>query len=78
MVPLEIVKGMDDVFEAVHVVPVDVPVPEVPVARVLDVPHVVVHDLPGDVLPELNVPLQHRHLELAQHLQCRICVNIQS
>ena len=62
MVLLEIVEGVDNVLEAVHVVPVDVPVPQVPVARVLDVPHVVVHDLSGDVLPELDVPLEHRHL----------------
>ena len=69
MVLLKIIERMDDVLEAVHVVPVDVPVPQVPVARVLDVPHVIVHDLPRDVLPELDIPLKHRHLQLAQHLQ---------
>ena len=74
MVLLKIVERMDDVLEAVHVVPVDVPVPQVPVARVLDVPHVIVHDLPRDVLPELDIPLKHRHLQLAQHLENEILI----
>jgi len=64
---LKIVERVDNVLEAVHVVPVDVPVPQVPVARVLDIPHIIVHDLPRDVLSKLNIPFKHRHLELAQH-----------
>ncbi len=50
-------------------IPVDVPVPEVPVGRVLYVPDVGAHDLPGDVLLGLDASLQHRHLQLTQHLQ---------
>ena len=61
---LKIVERVDNVLEAVHVVPVDVPVPQVPVARVLNVSHIIVHDLPRDVLPKLDIPLKHRHLEL--------------
>ena len=65
---LKVVESVDDVLESVHVISVNVPISEVPVAGVLNVPDVILHDLPGDVLPEGNVPLQHGHLQLTQHL----------
>ena len=66
---LKVVESVDDVLESVHVISVNVPISEVPVAGVLDVPDVILHDLPGDVLAEGNVSLQHGHLQLTQHLQ---------
>ena len=66
---LKVVESVDDVLESVHVISVNVPISEVPVAGVLDVPDVIFHDLPGDVLAEGNVSLQHGHLQLTQHLQ---------
>jgi len=64
---LKVVESVDDVLESVHVISVNVPISEVPVAGVLDVPDVILHDLPGDVLAEGNVSLQHGHLQLTQH-----------
>jgi len=64
---LKVVESVDDVLKSVHVISVNVPISEVPVAGVLNVPDVILHDLPGDVLPEGNVPLQHGHLQLTQH-----------
>ena len=61
---------VDDIFETVHVVPVYIPVPEVPVGVVLDVPHVLGHDAAGGGAGVVGqAALQHRDLELAQDLK---------
>ena len=60
--------GHDTSCDVRAVVPVNVPVPQVPVGGVLDVPDVGAHDLPGDVLLGLDASLQHGHLKLTQHL----------
>ena len=52
------------VLEAIHVVPVDVPVTEVSVRLVFDVPHVRGHDFSRDVLLRHDALLKHGHLEL--------------
>jgi hypothetical protein len=74
--PLEMAEGVNDVLEAVHVVSVDVPVSEVPVGLVLNVPDVRGHDLPGDVLLRPNSLLQHGNLQLAQNLKSDKKLNI--
>ena len=66
---LQIVEGVDDVFQPIHVVPIDPPVSQVSVALVLDVPHVILHDISGNVISELNTSLQHRHLQFAENLE---------
>ena len=61
---LKIIKCVNDVFQAIHVVPVDVPISQVSVALISNVSDVVLHDISGNVILELNVSLQHCHLEL--------------
>ncbi len=68
---LEVIERMNDVFEPVHVVPVDVPVSHVPVRRVLDVPDLLGHDGPGGGRRRGQALLQHGHLKLAQDLRQR-------
>ena len=65
---LEMVEGVYDVLQPVHVVPVNVPVSEVAITLVLYVPHVLAHDVTGDVLALEDALLQHGHLEFAQDL----------
>ena len=66
---LEVVEGMYHVLEAVHVVPVDVPVAEVAVAGVLRVADLLAHDVPGHVLSRRDTTFQHCHLQLTEHLK---------
>jgi hypothetical protein len=42
------IKGLNDIFEAVHIVPVDVPVAEVAKRCVLNIPDIVRHDITTD------------------------------
>jgi hypothetical protein len=74
VLPLEVVKGVNHVLEAVHVVSVDVPVAEVTVRLVLDVPDVGGHDLPRDVLLGNDAFLEHGNLELTENLKIKITV----
>lgn len=69
MVFLEMVEGVYHVLQAVHVVSVDVPVAEVAVAGVLRVSDLLGHDRPVDVIPDVDVTLQHGHLQLAEDLR---------
>ena len=69
VLPLEVVEGVNHVLEAVHVVSVDVPVAEVTVRLVLDVPDVRGHDLPRNVLLGNDSFLEHRHLEFTENLK---------
>ena len=73
---LQVVEGVDDVLETIHVVAVDVPVPQVAIALVLNVAHVLLHDVAAYVRLHVNVSLQHRHLQLAQHLQDELSMKL--
>ena len=66
---LEVIECVYDILEAVHVVPVDVPVAEVAIAGVLGVADLLAHDVPGHVLPSRDATFQHRHLQLTEHLE---------
>ena len=71
VLPFEVVEGVNHVLEAVHVVSVDVPVAEVTVRLVLDVPDVGGHDLPRDVLLGNDSFLEHRHLKFTENLKMK-------
>ena len=73
MLPLQVGEGVDDVLEAVHVVAVDVPVPQVAIGLVAHVPDLLGHDPPRgrrDLLRG-DAALEHRDLQFAQYLETR-------
>ena len=72
---LQVVKGMDDVFESIHVISINVPISEISITLVLNIPHVVFHNFSGNVLSKLYVPFQHCHLKFTQNLKVKF-INI--
>ena len=67
----KIIKSVNDVFQAIHVIPVDVPISQVSVALVLNVSNVVLHDISSNVISKFNVSLEHSHLQFTENLKQR-------
>ena len=68
LVPLhQVLKRVHDVLEAVHVIAVDVPVPEVPVRVVLDLAQLLGHDVPRRRRVDHDAFFQERDLQFAQN-----------
>ena len=68
---LQIIKCVDDVFQSIHVIPIDVPISQVSVALVLNVSNVVLHDISSNVISKFNVSLEHSHLQFTENLKQR-------
>ena len=54
---LKIIKCVNDVFQAIHVIPIDVPISQVSVALIANISDVVLHDISGNIIFEFNVSL---------------------